>query len=64
MGVGLTANRRFDEAIDANRRCLAVNPRHEAAWNNLGNALKRICRLDEAADAHGAGGEPLMNIAP
>jgi tetratricopeptide (TPR) repeat protein len=53
LGVGLMADMRYDEAIDANRRCLAINPRHEAAWNNLGNALKRTGRLDEAADALG-----------
>jgi superkiller protein 3 len=39
----------FDQAAGCYRAALAVRPRSPAAWNNLGNAQKKLNKLDESA---------------
>jgi tetratricopeptide (TPR) repeat protein len=42
----------WDEAIDAYRRVVAIDPTYAAAWNNLGLLLHRMGRYDEARQAY------------
>jgi tetratricopeptide (TPR) repeat protein len=43
---------RWDEAIDAYRRVVAIDPSYAAAWNNLGLLLHRMGRYAEARTAY------------
>jgi tetratricopeptide (TPR) repeat protein len=43
----------WEEAIDAYRRVVAIDPTYAAAWNNLGLLLHRMGQYDEAQDAYG-----------
>jgi tetratricopeptide (TPR) repeat protein len=45
---------RWDEAIDAYRRVVAIDPSYAAAWNNLGLLLHRIGSHGEARAAYEA----------
>jgi tetratricopeptide (TPR) repeat protein len=42
----------WEEAIDAYRRVVAIDPTYAAAWNNLGLLLHRLGHYDEAQDAY------------
>jgi tetratricopeptide (TPR) repeat protein len=42
----------WDEAIDAYRRVVAIDPSYAAAWNNLGLLLHRMGQYDEARHAY------------
>ena len=42
----------WDDAIDAYRRVVAIDPTYAAAWNNLGLLLHRMGRYDEARDSY------------
>jgi tetratricopeptide (TPR) repeat protein len=44
----------WDDAVDAYRRVVAVDPTYAAAWNNLGLLLHRMGRYEEARSAYGA----------
>jgi tetratricopeptide (TPR) repeat protein len=44
----------WDEAVDAYRRVVAIDPTYAAAWNNLGLLLHRMGRYDEATQAYRA----------
>lgn len=44
----------WEDAIDAYRRVVAIDPSYAAAWNNLGLLLHRLGRYDEARDAYAA----------
>jgi tetratricopeptide (TPR) repeat protein len=44
----------WEEAIDAYRRVVAIDPTYAAAWNNLGLLLHRMGRYDEADAAYRA----------
>jgi tetratricopeptide (TPR) repeat protein len=43
---------RWEEAIDAYRRVVAIDPSYAAAWNNLGLLLHRMGKYDEARGAY------------
>jgi tetratricopeptide (TPR) repeat protein len=45
---------RWDEAIEAYRRVVAIDPTYAAAWNNLGLLLHRVGRYAEARAAYAA----------
>jgi tetratricopeptide (TPR) repeat protein len=45
---------RWDEAIEAYRRVVAVDPTYAAAWNNLGLLLHRVGQYGEARAAYEA----------
>ena len=42
----------WEDAVDAYRRVVAIDPTYAAAWNNLGLLLHRMGRYDEANDAY------------
>ncbi|HET7341769.1 MAG TPA: tetratricopeptide repeat protein [Methylomirabilota bacterium] len=42
----------WEDAIDAYRRVVAIDPTYAAAWNNLGLLLHRMGRLDEAGKSY------------
>jgi tetratricopeptide (TPR) repeat protein len=42
----------WDDAVDAYRRVVAVDPTYAAAWNNLGLLLHRMGRYEEARRAY------------
>ena len=42
----------WEDAIDAYRRVVAIDPSYAAAWNNLGLLLHRLGRYDEARSAY------------
>jgi tetratricopeptide (TPR) repeat protein len=42
----------WEEAIDAYRRVVAIDPTYSAAWNNLGLLLHRMGNYDEAQTAY------------
>ncbi len=44
----------WDDAIEAYRRVVAIDPGYAAAWNNLGLLLHRMGRYDEAREAYTA----------
>jgi tetratricopeptide (TPR) repeat protein len=44
----------WEDAIDAYRRVVAIDPSYAAAWNNLGLLLHRLGRYDEARNAYAA----------
>ncbi|MGH7277687.1 MAG: tetratricopeptide repeat protein, partial [Candidatus Rokuibacteriota bacterium] len=44
---------RWDEAVEAYRRVVAIDPSYAAAWNNLGLLLHRMGRYAEARTAYG-----------
>jgi tetratricopeptide (TPR) repeat protein len=44
----------WEDAIDAYRRVVAIDPSYAAAWNNLGLLLHRLGRYDEARAAYAA----------
>jgi tetratricopeptide (TPR) repeat protein len=44
----------WDDAIDAYRRVVGIDPTYAAAWNNLGLLLHRMGRYDEARDSYEA----------
>jgi tetratricopeptide (TPR) repeat protein len=44
----------WEDAIDAYRRVVAIDPSYAAAWNNLGLLLHRLGRYDEARSAYAA----------
>lgn len=43
---------RWDEAVEAYRRVVALDPTYAAAWNNLGLLLHRMGRYGEAREAY------------
>ncbi len=45
---------RWEEAIDAYRRVVGIDPSYAAAWNNLGLLLHRMGKHDEAHAAYAA----------
>jgi tetratricopeptide (TPR) repeat protein len=45
---------RWDDAIEAYRRVVAIDPTYAAAWNNLGLLLHRVGRYAEARAAYAA----------
>jgi tetratricopeptide (TPR) repeat protein len=42
----------WDDAVEAYRRVVAIDPTYAAAWNNLGLLLHRMGRYDEARTAY------------
>jgi len=42
----------WDDAIDAYRRVVSIDPTYAAAWNNLGLLLHRMGRYEEASEAY------------
>ena len=42
----------WEDAIDAYRRVVSIDPTYAAAWNNLGLLLHRMGRYDEAGNAY------------
>ena len=42
----------WEDAIDAYRRVVSIDPTYAAAWNNLGLLLHRMGRYDEASEAY------------
>lgn len=51
MGMNLTTQGRYEEAIQAYDKVLEINPRDEEAWNNRGSNLGGLGRYDEALEA-------------
>ena len=51
LGLALAAADRYDDAVAAFRRALAVKPDHATACNNLGLVLNAELRLSEAVAA-------------
>ena len=45
---------RWEDAVDAYRRVVGIDPTYAAAWNNLGLLLHRMGKHDEAHAAYGA----------
>lgn len=43
---------RWEEAIDAYRRVVSIDPTYAAAWNNMGLLLHRLGRYEEAREAY------------
>ena len=49
----LTSNlKRYDDAIEAYRQALRINPENADAWNNLGIAYNNLKRYDDAIEAY------------
>ena len=51
LGLVLIHQKKWEEAITASTRAIALRPGYVEAWNNLGNALFGMNRCHEAADA-------------
>ena len=52
LGTLLRLEKRYDEAIDAFQRSIAIAPRNADTFQNLGNALRAAERFDEALTAY------------
>ncbi len=52
LGLSLLAMSREGEAVGVYRNLTQLQPRHAAHWVNLGTALRRLQRLDEALSAY------------
>jgi tetratricopeptide (TPR) repeat protein len=53
----------WQDALDAYRRVVAIDPTYAAAWNNLGLLLHRMGNYDEARDAYATALEQDPNCA-
>ena len=53
LGLAYVGVDRFDDAIAAHKRALALDPTRAGAWSNLGLALVQARRDDEAIEAFG-----------
>jgi Tfp pilus assembly protein PilF len=51
ISAGVLSARRTDDAIDAYRRAIAINPNHAEAHNNLGLALRTRHEYDAAVES-------------
>lgn len=51
-GDNLETLGRYDEAIDAYKKAIAIDPDDKASWNNMGNALDDLGRYNEAIEAY------------
>ena len=52
MGIAFKDQGKLDEAIDAYKNALRVQPNHVLVYNNMGNVLKEQNKLDEAIEAY------------
>ena len=52
LGVAYSDLNRNDDAIEAYRQALRINPEYAAAWNNLGATYGKINRYDDEIEAH------------
>ena len=52
MGIALQMQSKFEEAIEAYNKALAIKPDHENAYYNMGIAFKSQGKLDEAVEAY------------
>jgi tetratricopeptide (TPR) repeat protein len=59
-GFQLSRVKQWDAAIELYRRALETDPNHQKAWRNLGYALNRVGRYDEAVRALSSG----LSLAP
>ena len=48
MGVVFQDQGKLNEAIEAYEKVLKIKPEYANAHNNMGNALKDICKLEQA----------------
>jgi len=51
-GLALADALKFDEAIEAYKKAVSLNPQYGLAWNNLGSAYENIEDLDAAFEAY------------
>ncbi len=51
LSLRLYREQRYEDAIAACRRALAIQPDYAEAWNNIGAALNQLGRYEEAASA-------------
>jgi len=52
LGVELTSQKKFDEAISHYNRAVQLNPKYSKTYNNLGIALKSMGRLNDAINSY------------
>jgi tetratricopeptide (TPR) repeat protein len=52
LGFAYHNLKRHDDAIEAYRQTLRINPEHGLAWNNLGNAYADLTRYNDAVEAY------------
>ena len=50
MGVALKDQGKFDESIEAHKKCISLKPFRAEAYNNLGNTLKEQGGFDQALE--------------
>ena len=50
LGIAQFDQRQFDGSVESYREGLRLRPRFPVAWNNLGNSLRMLGRVDEAEE--------------
>jgi len=51
-GNALSAQSRYDEALNCYEKALDINPNHSMAWKNKGIALQELGRFEEALECY------------
>ncbi|EMI19699.1 TPR repeat-containing protein [Rhodopirellula maiorica SM1] len=51
LGIAFFDQRDFQQSVAVYREALAIRPQFPIAWNNLGNSLRMLGKIDEAEEA-------------
>jgi tetratricopeptide (TPR) repeat protein len=62
LGYEYNKGRCYEDAIEVLLRCVEISPDYAAAWKQLGDALRKLDRLDEAVEAYKKGADAGRNV--
>ncbi len=62
LGYEYNKSNRHEEAVEVLLRCIEISPDYAAAWKQLGDAFRKLCRLEEALEAYKKGADAGRNV--